>query len=438
MISSRLFLVAALACPALLSAAVVGTNPPSLPLTAERINALPAVERPAWHQYLARSLAQRAKDQAFFAEELKAHNITTPVTPREGRGGLPLNRPAEWYASDEARKLADNVISFQTPAGGWSKNMNYADHARQPGELFAPGNAAPAAAAAVTAAAKSEDNDAPRDPNWHYVGTFDNNATITQLRFLARVGAAGDEKSGATYRAAVARGLDYALAAQFPNGGFPQVYPLEGGYHDAITYNDNAMVNILQFLGEVARGDGGFAFLPAEARTRATAAIQRGVACILACQIKVDGHRTVWCQQHDALTLAPASARNYEMPSQSGSESDDIMLYLMAVPNPSPEIVAAVHAAAGWFKKTELRDVAFRPAPDGSGRALLAAPGAHGLWARYYQIGTDLPLFGDRDKSIHDHVEEISKERRNGYSWFNNGPDRALESYAKWAAAHPK
>ena len=431
-----LLLSAVLAATAL-SAAVVGTNPPSLPLTAERVNALPAAVQPAWHQYLARSLAQRAKDQAFFAAEMKAHGVTTPVTPREGRGGLALNRAAEWYAGDEARKIADNVLSFQTPAGGWSKNMNYADHARQPGELFAPGNTAPAAVAAVTASAKTPDNDAPHDPNWHYVGTFDNDATISQLRFLARVGSVAGEKLGATYRAAVLRGLDYILAAQFPNGGWPQVYPLEGGYHDAITYNDGAMVNILTLLRDIANGKTDFAFIPVEARTRAAASTQRGLACILQTQLGTAGHRTVWCQQHDALTLAPTSARNYEMPSQSGGESAGLAIYLMSLPGPSPEVVSAVHAVAAWFEKTALHDVAFRPAPDGSGRTLVSAPGAAPTWARYYEIGTDRPLFGDRDKSIHDHVEEISKERRNGYAWFGDGPKRALDRYAVWVKDHP-
>ncbi len=438
MISSRLLLAAALAGPALLDAAVIGTNPPADPLTAERIATLPADQQPAWREYLDRSIAQQTAEKAFFAAELKAYRMTQPVLPPEGRGGgLSLTRPAAWYASDEARTLADHVLSFQTPAGGWSKNMNYADHPRRPGESFAPANAAPAAAAAVTASAKTQDNDAPRDPSWHYVGTFDNNATTTQLRFLARIATAADERHRAPYRTALLRGLDYVFAAQFPNGGFPQVYPLEGGYHDAITYNDNALANILEFLTDVAHGEGDFALVPAQIRTRAAASVQRGIACIVACQITVNGHRTVWCQQHDALTLAPASARNYEMPSQSGSESDDIMLYLMALPDPSPEVVAAVHAAAAWFEKTGLRDVAYRPAADGTGRKLQPSPGAGPTWARYYEIGSDRPIFGDRDKSIHDDVNEISQERRNGYSWFNDGPKRALERYAEWAKAHP-
>ncbi len=433
-----LVLATALVFPALLPAAIIGTNPPSLPITAERIAALPPAAQPAWQAYLARSLELRAKDKAFFAEELRVNHITAPTMPKEGRGGLSLNRPADWWASAEAKKIADNVLSFQTPAGGWSKNMSYTDHARQPGERFAPGNTASPAATAISAGAPGGDNDAAHDPTWHYVGTFDNDATITQLRFLARVAATLDEKSGAPYRASIVRGLVYVLAAQFPNGGFPQVYPLEGSYHDTITYNDNALVNILSFLTEVAEAKDGFNFLTADQRAQAAAAVQRGVACILACQIVVDGHRTVWCQQHDALTLAPASARNYEMPSQSGSESDDVMIFLMDLPNPSPEIVASVHAAAAWFQKTALHGFAFRRDPATGDRALLKDPTAEPLWARYYEIGTDRPLFGDRDKSIHDDVGEISRERRNGYSWFNNGPERALTLYAKWAKSHPK
>ena len=226
------------------------------------------------------------------------------------------------------------------------------------------------------------------------------------------------------------------LAAQFPNGGFPQVYPLEGGYHDAITYNDNALINVLGLLQDIAGGEGSYAFVPADARQRAAASVQRGIGCILACQITANGHRTVWCQQHDALTLEPASARNYEMPSQSGSESDDVMLFLMALPDPSPAVVAAVHAAAAWFEKVTIRGFAYRMVPN-VGRSLVADEKAGPLWARYYEIGTDRPLFGDRDKSIHDKVEEISAERRNGYQWFNGGAAQALERYAKWAPAHP-
>ena len=108
----------------------------------------------------------------------------------------------------------------------------------------------------------------------------------------------------------------------------------------------------------------------------------------------------------------------------------------MRLLNPSPAVVASVHAAASWFKKTALYDIAFKSA-GGDGRHLISDPGAGPTWARYYEIGTDRPIFGDRDKTIHDNVDEISRERRVGYSWYKDTGKRALQHYTKWAKAHP-
>ena len=407
---------AVLLLPALLPAAIVGTNVPALPLTAERILALPSAEQPAWHHYLAQSRAKAARDQATLAAEMTAAGLTAPLVPAKGRG-VSLNQPAAFWSGPDAAHIADIVVSFQTPAGGWNKNTHLTTAPRRPGERS--GHEA------------------------GYVGTIDNDATITQLRFLAKTIAAAGPAAAPTparpdiWRSSFTRGVDYLLAAQYPNGGWPQVFPLEGGYHDAITFNDGAMINVLALLQDLAAARAEFAFVPAELRTRAAASAARGLACILASQITVNGRRTAWGQQVDVLSLAPVGARNYEMPAQSAGESAGIVLFLMALPDPSPATVAAVHAAAAWLQKTPLRDVVFKPAPDGSGRTLLPAPGAGPLWPRYAEIGSDRPLFGDRDLTIHDDVNAISAERRNGYAWFGDAPKRALAHYAKWAKAHP-
>ena len=68
----------------------------------------------------------------------------------------------------------------------------------------------------------------------------------------------------------------------------------------------------------------------------------------------------------------------------------------------------------------------------------MPTPGAGPLWARFYQIGTNLPLFGDRDQTIHDTLTEISTERRNGYDWYRTNPQKVLDRYAEWNTAHPK
>jgi PelA/Pel-15E family pectate lyase len=119
------------------------------------------------------------------------------------------------------------------------------------------------------------------------------------------------------------------------------------------------------------------------------------------------------------------------MPSQAASESADLMAFLMEQPAPGPEMVAAVNAAAAWFEKVKIRDEAYQFDAK-LGRELVPAPGHGPIWARDYEIGTDRPIFGDRDRSIHDNVNEISKERRNGYSWYNQAPERPLELYAGW------
>ncbi len=412
-----------------LSGAIIGTNPPAQPLNLERIAALPRAQQSVWKAYWENSTKQGQADRAFFRVELRQHGIPQPVVPPAGSSAsrLPLNQTDTWYGESKARSIANNIVSFQTPAGGWSKNLDLTQHPRAPGEYFAPNNGSRYPAQA--------DFDMPRDARWDYVGTFDNGATTTEMRFLAKVITATGTNTPATYRQAFQHGLDYIFAAQYPNGGWPQVWPLQGGYHDAITYNDNAMLNVFTLLQNVSGTNSEFAFVPEKVRHRAAVSLQHGIACVLATQIVVDGRRTVWCQQHDALTLQPASARNYEMPAQVSGESADLMIFLMEQPDPGPEIIAAVKAAAAWFEKTRIsdRDYTFNAE---KGRQLVPAPGNGPLWARDYEIGTDRPVFGDRDKSLHDDVNEISKERRNGYSWYGRAPERALEQYAGWKKQH--
>jgi len=408
-----------------LGAAIIGTSTAAPPLTEERVAGLPRGQQAVWTEYLDRSVRQMAADRSRLAAELKQAGMTKALVPPSGLAArsMPLDRPAEWYAGADARRVADIILSFQTPAGGWSKNLNLTDHARRPGEHFAPNN--------LSRFPIAGDFDAPRDPDWAYVGTLDNDATNTELRFLAKVATALLAEAGAPYRAAVIRGIDYLLAAQYPNGGWPQVWPLQGGYHDAVTFNDDAMTQTMEVLHDVSAGMAPFAFVDAATQKRARAAVNNGIACTLACQIVVKGRRTVWGQQHDMLTLEPVAARNYEPAAQSSRESASILGFLMSVPNPDKEVTAAVEAGIAWLKKTAIMGKAYSRGPDG--RRLVDAPGAGPIWARFYAIGSDLPVFGDRDKSIHDTVDEISQERRNGYSWYNSAAKAALDRYAEWS-----
>ena len=65
----------------------------------------------------------------------------------------------------------------------------------------------------------------------------------------------------ARYRASFLRGFDYLLAAEYPGGGWPQFFPLRAGYYSRITFNDNAMVNVLTVLRDAAAGNAPYAFV---------------------------------------------------------------------------------------------------------------------------------------------------------------------------------
>lgn len=405
---ARSLLLAAALCLGAPPAAgkVIGTMTPAQPLSEERISALPEAQRAPWSAYWQRSQMRAVADKAVLAAE-RVGLARTPAMPLKGSAAsVPLKRDPAWYSSAEARRIADNIVSFQTPAGGWDKN---------------------------------QDRGAPprvRGQSWGSVGTIDNGATTTELRFLTRVQFALPGPDGAPYRAAFLRGLRYLLEAQYPNGGWPQYYPLQGDYHDAITFNDDALVKVAALLAAVGSGKEPYGFVSKALATEAQQATDRAVALILAAQVLVDGRRTGWGQQHDVLTLAPVGARNFEPASLSGNESASLLAFLMHLPRPSPAVVRAVHEGAAWLEARALSDVEW--AGEGpEGRRLRPRPGAEPIWARYYDIATMRPIFGDRDRTIHDDVDEVSLERRNGYSWFGTSPGRVLSHYRSWAENHP-
>ena len=445
MLSVRAFAVSLLVLLPL-HASVIGVSKPAESLTQARVMALPTAQRGPWLDYLKRSAEQMRADKAVLSAERMAMKKIPPLPKQHfSARSIPLHRAPEFYRSDEARHIGDVILSFQTAAGGWSKNLDMSGPARLRGQSYATANLAPVSSSAG-------DFDEAADESWHYVGTLDNDATNTELHFLAELSAALPGREGDAYRTSFLRGIEYLLQAQFPNGGWPQVWPLEGGYHDAITFNDDAVTESAEVLTLAAKGGRvaesqqaieDYSFVPAALRVRAKMAAAKALACILATQVRVpadDGKGTVltvWAQQHDPLTLAPVAARNFEPAALSSGESASVMEYLMSLDRPSPAVVRSVDAAAAWFEAHRVMGYTWSGGRDtAGGRKLTNAPGAGPLWARYYSLTTGKPIFGDRDKTIHDDVMEVSLERRNGYAWYGSGQEKTLQAYAEWKSAH--
>lgn len=326
-----------------------------------------------------------------------------------------LRQRKNWYSSQEGGRIAENVLLYQYPSGGWPKNIEMA--------------------AKLTAAEK----DRLKAENHLDSSTIDNSATYTQLRFLAKVYRATGEKR---YADSFFRGFDYLLKSQYPNGGWPQFYPLRQGYYSHITFNDDAMIGVMSLLGDVAQNRPDFTFVDEHRRERSRQAVTKGIECILKCQIRVEGKLTAWCAQHDEHDFTPAQARSYELPAFNGSECVGIVEFLMTRERPSKEIKAAIQSAIAWFNKVRIDGIRVIQVndslgPGGKNRIVVRDPEAPSMWARFYEIGTNKPFFCSRDGIKRDSLSQISYERRNHYSWLGSWPQRLLETeYPAWAKKH--
>ena len=326
---------------------------------------------------------------------LAAASVSLVLHAAQPAWGSLARQSDDWYRSRDGRRMADTILSWQSAAGSWPKNKNTTD---QP---------------------------FTGDPI-KQSGTFDNGATTGELRFLARAFRATNDPR---YQTAFLKGVDHILQAQYPTGGWPQFYPPSQQYHRHITFNDGTMVRLLEFLREVAT-TADYAFVDADRRQAVRSSFDRGIQCILKCQISAQGKLTAWCAQHDEFDLSPRSGRKYELISLSGAESVAILHLLMSLDQPSPEIRRSIQAGAAWFEAVKLTGI--RQTRVSQDKAIVPDPQAPPLWARFYEIETNRPIFCGRDGVKKYHLSEIERERRNGYAWYGDWGERVSQDYARW------
>lgn len=332
--------------------------------------------------------------------------------------GIMRETSPTFFQTKEACRIGDQILLYQRVTGGWPKNIDMAkplsDEER----------------AQVMADKQKRDD-----------STTDNGATNMQLTYLARLYQATGEQR---YRDAFRNGIDYLLSGQYENGGWPQFWPNPQGYQVHITYNDDAMVNTMNMLREVAeqrepyQGD----ITDKQQRNRAKKAFDKGIECILVTQIVTDGQPTVWCQQHDKDTYLPTSARSYELASYCSAESANILRLLMSLPNPDERVKKAIHGAMRWFDKYKLTGL--RLCRNGAWNSpdrdtwLEEDPTAPPLWARYYDLERCEPFVCDRDGVPRRRLDQIGSERRNGYAWYSDNPRSLFAEYEQWAIKNNK
>ncbi|MES2374157.1 MAG: pectate lyase [Bacteroidota bacterium] len=312
--------------------------------------------------------------------------------------------------------VAENMLVYQRAVGGWPKAVN---------EIKVDYNKE------LTGAEKK----AIRADSMRIDATIDNAATMREIRYLVK---AFKKTNNSAYLNAAEKGVRYYLKAQNANGGWPQYYPDSTLYRSQITYNDDAMMNVMNVLQDIIESKNDLDVIDRSLVPSIMNAVQHGVQCILKTQIVVNGRCTAWCAQYNKKTLQPEMARKFELVSLSGSESVGITRFLMRIKNPSSEIKQSIVAAVDWFNLVKIAgykyvDVDAPAQPKGRDRVILP-DAASTIWARFYEIGTNRPFFSGRDSEKKYDVKEIEVERRTGYAWYGNWPEKLLKTeYPEWA-----
>lgn len=312
-------------------------------------------------------------------------------------------------------KEADNMLVYQRSWGGWPKHIKNVkvDYSKTVSEDEKK---------VIIADSLRKD------------ATIDNGATVKEIRYLAK---AYKQYKNPAYKAAVDKGIRYLLKAQYPVGGWPQFFPDSSLYRGQITYNDNAIANVLHLLMDASAGIKDMDVVDTSYLPQIKDAIQRGVNCVVLTQVKVNGKLTGWCAQHDQRTLKPANARKFEHASLSGMETVGLVQVLMRVEKPSEEVKQAISGAVNWLSSVKISgytyvDIEDPSQPKGKDRVVKADPNST-VWARFYDLETNEPFFSGRDGEKKKKLSEIEVERRTGYAWYGIWPKKLLEKeYPDW------
>lgn len=266
-----------------------------------------------------------------------------------------------------AEKASDALIYGQHPAGGWHYVIDFD----------------PTGLAEWYAKVFSQFKWGMEEyrHNWGNC-TYDDDNTQGATRFLLHLYMTNGKPE---YRAPLLKALDFILASQYPNGAWPQRYPLQYEFaHDGLadytsyyTLNDNSMRDILFTLVEAWEQLG-------DERYRNAA--RRGVDFIIA--LHPGEPQAGWAEQYDT-NMRPIWARTHEPAGLMPRQSVDCItilerFYLMTGDR---RYLKPIPSAITWLKNSAFVDL-------GNGRYELA---------RYYEVGTNKPIY----QHMTDRVNEL-------------------------------
>lgn len=286
------------------------------------------------------------------------------------------------YSTEDIALIAENILHYQNPDGGWGKGGNYR---------------------------KDFDKDELRkvyegDQKYEWrraTSDFDNNCTWGHIEFLAEVYRVTNDKK---FREAIKKAVRFIVESQHENGSW------ENKNHRHITYNDDLMKGVMTLLHKILHNtDNRYRFLGDLIEELDLQKVyDRGLEIILKTQVVHDGELRIWGQQHDHKTLEPTWARSYEMPAYATSESAGVIDFLKLHLSTNPEdekVRKSIDAAIAFLRKIRQPD---------------------GRWGRFHHLEDLRPIFCDRDGIVTYNYDDLGDERKYGYGWWRDTPARHL------------
>jgi pectinesterase len=372
------------------------------PFNEYQLKQLPIAEQKAWENYFHESKNIKRIDTEVLAQELKEAGLNKPLPAPKLSQELKkqLDQEHTQGSTIDPQKV-DNILSWQTPSGGWSKNTDVYTQARKPGQNFGV--------------------------ETNYVPTFDNGATFTQIRLLSRAYKNQPREVVAKHLQAA---INFLITAQFPIGGGPQTYPLVGNYHDWTTYNDDVISNFIRTYLDI--NDYPNAYAANEIILgKINTSLRKALDNIIADQIHLTTNTGGWGQQHDPITHSLRPARAFEMSALATTESASLLYQLMRIAKPSDSLKNTIKRGHQWLQETKIEQTRWQRNSQGNSE-LVHDKNAPYLWPRMIDTNTGKAVFGDRDGSVHNSIEGISLERQNNYGWYQTSPEKILLEFPKW------
>ncbi len=339
--------------------------------------------------YYSPDLSERWGEGRATAEQIW---VQEPGTPAVGAAFVSaFEATGDDFYLQAAKDAAVALLHGQLQSGGWTNAVDFDPQGSQVA-LYRNGQGK------------------PKGKNF---STLDDGITQGALRFLLRLEKAQPEAVPGL-KEGIDVALDALLAAQFPNGGFPQGWqgPVEKrpvvraqfpdydwrtenrikNYWEHYTLNDGVCGQVAQTLEMAAR-------LRGDLRCK-DALVKLGDFLLLA---QMPQPQPAWAQQYDPQ-MRPIWARKFEPPAIAGRESEDAMLTLIHIARLTREarFVATIPAARAWMERSLL-------------------PG--GKLSRYYELQTNKPLYMTDDYQLTHDDRKLPKH----YGWHDDSPLRKID-----------